>query len=63
MSGIGALTRRNFPLNLDKLNEILPDYWVCSNEKAKAMLGFAPEFDLATGMSNAIEWYKRQRWI
>jgi nucleoside-diphosphate-sugar epimerase len=63
LSAVGALSRRSFPLNLDKLNEILPDYWICSNEKAKALLGFAPEFDVSAGFRNAIEWYKRQRWI
>ena len=57
------LARRTFPLNLDQLKEILPDYWVCSNDKAKEMPGFVPEFDLAGGMSNAIEWYQRQHWL
>ncbi|MBI2712491.1 MAG: NAD-dependent epimerase/dehydratase family protein [Bdellovibrio sp.] len=63
LSGIGVLTRRTFPLNLDKVNEILPDYWICSNQKAKRVLGFVPEFDLSSGMAQAIEWYKRQKWI
>ncbi|HUP58350.1 MAG TPA: NAD-dependent epimerase/dehydratase family protein [Bdellovibrionota bacterium] len=63
LSAVGALTRRTFPLNLDKVKEILPDYWICSNQKAKNLLGFAPEFDLSSGMAHAIEWYKRQRWI
>jgi dihydroflavonol-4-reductase len=63
LSGMGLLTRRTFALNLDKLNEVLPDYWICSNQKAKDMLGFEPEFDLKSGMSNAIEWYRKQRWL
>ena len=63
LSGVGLLTRKTFPLNLDKVNEILPDYWICSNQKAKRVLGFSPEFDLSTGMAHAIEWYKRQKWI
>lgn len=63
LSGAGLLTRRTFPLNLDKVNEILPDYWICSNQKAKRVLGFAPEFDLSSGMAHSIEWYKRQKWI
>lgn len=63
LSAVGTLTRRTFPLNLDKLNEIRSDYWLCSNEKAKAMLGFVPEFDLASGMMHSIEWYRKQRWI
>ncbi len=58
-----AVTRKKFPLNLDKLNELLPDYWICSNEKAKRVLGFAPEFNLNTGMGQAIEWYRQHKWI
>jgi dihydroflavonol-4-reductase len=63
LSGVGMLTRKTYPLNLDKLNEILPDYWICSNQKAKKMLGFSPEFNLSTGMAQAIEWYRQQKWI
>lgn len=63
LSAAGLVMRRTFPLNLDKVNEILPDYWICSNQKAKRVLGFAPEFDLSSGMAHSIEWYKRQKWI
>lgn len=63
MEGLGRMTRRSFPLNSDKLNEILPDYWICSPRKAKEELGFAPEFDLAKGMARTVEWYRAQRWI
>jgi nucleoside-diphosphate-sugar epimerase len=62
-SAIGRVTRKSYPLNLDKLNEVLPDYWICSNRKAKAMLGFAPEYNLSKGMADAIEWYRRNKWI
>ena len=63
LSAVGTVTRKTYPLNMDKLNELLPDYWICSNEKAKSQLGFSPEFDLRAGMTHAIEWYKRERWI
>lgn len=63
LSGLTRLTGHTFPLNVDKLNEILPDYWICSNAKAKKLLGFAPEYDFRSGWANAIEWYQRQRWI
>jgi nucleoside-diphosphate-sugar epimerase len=63
LTALGLLTKKSFPLNLDKLNELSPDYWICSNEKAKSVLGFVPEFDLASGMANSIEWYRRQKWI
>jgi nucleoside-diphosphate-sugar epimerase len=63
LTAVGRVTNRTFPLNLDKLNEILPDYWVCSNRKARDRLGFVPEFEVQAGMANAIDWYKRQHWI
>ena len=63
LTALGRVANRTFPLNLDKLNEVLPDYWICSNQKAKSLLGFKPEFDLSTGLPNAIEWYKQNHWI
>lgn len=63
MGWLGALTGRVYPLNKDKLNEILPSYWICSNEKARKLLGFRPELDLHAGMLDAIQWYKKEKWI
>ncbi|MBC7691074.1 MAG: NAD-dependent epimerase/dehydratase family protein [Methylotenera sp.] len=63
MHGLGKVSGRTFPLNLDKLNELLPDYWTCSNAKARELLGFKPEFTLATGMADAIDWYQARKWI
>lgn len=63
LNAIGLVTRKKFPLNLDKLNEIYADYWICSNSKARRLLKFAPEFDLVSGMAQSIAWYKRQGWI
>ncbi|MDR3607998.1 MAG: NAD-dependent epimerase/dehydratase family protein [Oligoflexia bacterium] len=63
LSAVGKVTGRSFPLNQDKLNEIRPDYWVCSSEKAKDMLGFQAELNLSSGMQDAIRWYKDQKWI
>ncbi len=63
LTAVGKLTRRTFNLNVDKMNEIRPDYWICSNAKAKRMLGFTPEYDFSSGMADAIEWYKRAKWI
>ena len=63
LSALGRVTKRTFPLNLDKLNEIRPDYWVCSNEKAKRVLGFAPRFDISSGLLDSVQWYRRAGWI
>ena len=63
LSTFGWATGKAFPLNRDRLNEFLSDYWICSNKKAKRVLGFVPEFDLPSGLANSIDWYKRQRWL
>ena len=62
-TALGFLSKKTFALNIDKLNDILPDYWICSNQKAKDLLGFVPEYSLQSGMANTIEWYKRQKWL
>jgi len=62
-SALGHVSKKTFALNFDKLNELLPDYWICSNQKAKDTLGFAPELALEAGMAQTIEWYKRQKWL
>lgn len=63
LSGVGRIIGKSFPLNLDKVNELLPDFWICSNEKAKTELGFEPRYDLSKGMTDAIDWYKSHHWI
>lgn len=62
-SALGAMMGKTFPLNRDKLNEILPDYWICSTDKAKELLGYCPKYNLSTGMADAIQWYREQKWI
>jgi nucleoside-diphosphate-sugar epimerase len=57
------ITGYPFPLNNDKVNELLPDYWTCSNEKAKQVLGFSPRHEFASGIAETIEWYQQQGWI
>ena len=60
---LSSLTGKAFPFGNDKLNEILPDYWVCSNKKAQDKLGFQPQFDFFSGMGDAIKWYRDEKWI
>jgi nucleoside-diphosphate-sugar epimerase len=63
LSAFGFLARKSVSLNLDKMRDFLPDYWICSNQKAKNHLGFLPEFDLSGGIANAITWYKKNKWL
>jgi nucleoside-diphosphate-sugar epimerase len=63
LTGLGKVTGKTFPLNWDKLSELLPDYWTCSPEKAKRLLGFQAEFGLRDGMADTIRWYKERGWL
>lgn len=63
LDALGRVTGKTYALNRDKLNEILPDAWTCSNEKAKRLFGYRPELNFRAGMQNAVEWYKQAGWI
>lgn len=64
LSGIlGRITGRHTLLNPDKLNEMLPGAWVCSNSKAKSELGFAPQVSLESGMPETVRWYRANGWL
>lgn len=60
---ISKASGKSFALSRDKLNELTPDYWICSNSKAREQLGFTPRFDFSRGMSEAIKWYREKGWI
>jgi len=62
-TALGYVSKKAFALNLDKLNEVRPDYWICSNQKAKDVFGFVPEFSFTNGMASTIDWYKRHKWL
>lgn len=63
LSLLTKITGRSYPLNLDKLSELLPDYWICSSQKARKSFGFAPEISLSDGLLDAIKWYKAESWL
>jgi len=50
-------------MNLDKLREIRQTQWLCSNERAKAEIGFQPAVDLLTGLAATAAWYKEAGWL
>jgi dihydroflavonol-4-reductase len=59
----GRATGKMTPFNRDKLNELLPDYWTCSPQKAERLLEFKAEYDLKTGLNHALDWYVRHGWL
>jgi UDP-glucose 4-epimerase len=50
-------------LNLEKLNELTAVNWCCDIENARKQLDFDPRYDLQLGLSEALEWYKQNKWL
>ena len=62
-SVMGKLLNRNLPLNRDKLNELNPDYWICSPQRAFDRLAFKPKYTMETGIHQTATWYKLNGWL
>ena len=60
---VGKLSGQSLPLNGDKVHEILPDFWVFSDQKARETFGYRSQFDLDQGMLNAVRWYRENGWL
>lgn len=50
-------------LNKDKLAELTAANWNCSIEKLREAIGYQPEYDLEKGLSEALKWYKENKWL
>lgn len=59
----GKIMKKSLPLNRDKLNELDPDYWICSSQKAFDQLGFKPKYTFETGVHQTAAWYKLNGWL
>lgn len=60
---LGRVLQKNLSINRDKLNELVPDYWICSSQKAMEHLHFKPKHTLETGIPQTVAWYKVQGWL
>jgi nucleoside-diphosphate-sugar epimerase len=49
--------------NADKAKELTQPCWVCRPERAGRELGFAPAYDLQSGMTETVKWYQEQSWL
>ncbi len=50
-------------LNREKLAELTATNWCCDIEKAKRNLSFQPKYDLKMGLTEALGWYKNEKWL
>lgn len=59
---VGGLVGKLPPLTRDKA-EAARHAWVCSSEKARATVGYAPEVGLAEGWAETVGWYRQRGWL
>lgn len=58
-----ALTGNVSTLNADKYKIMKQRNWICDISPLQMDLGFEPEYDLAKGLDESIQWYKQQHWL
>jgi len=50
-------------LNTDKYNVLKSTNWRCESAPLENDLGFRAEYDLEKGVSEALAWYKQEKWL
>ncbi len=60
---MGRLTGKLSPLNNDKYQIMKQRNWRCDIRPAISELGYQPEYDLARGVKETVNWYKENKWI
>ena len=50
-------------LSLDKVRELGGPGWACATDRARADLGYEPEWPLERGLEAATAWYREHRWL
>lgn len=54
----------NYPaLNVDKVNELEANSWICDTASLVEDLNYKPEYNLEKGLQEAIQWYKENNWL
>jgi nucleoside-diphosphate-sugar epimerase len=57
------ITGKTFELTKDKVSEMVPDYYVYSNQKARNSLNFVEQTKLPDGMKKTVAWYRENGWL
>ncbi len=61
--GVARFRRKPGILNRDKVKEARCKAWTCDIEAARKILGYKPRFDLASGVADAVAWYRKNEWL
>lgn len=58
-----AMLNKTPALNIEKLLELTAVNWCCNIEKACMNLAFKPSYNLQQGLTEALDWYKKNNWL
>ncbi len=50
-------------INTEKMNELAAESWLCDVSETFEDLNFTPQYDLYSGMKEAVNWYKKHGWL
>lgn len=54
----------NYPtLNVEKVNELEANSWICDTSLLENDLNYKPQYNLEKGLKECIEWYKEHNWL
>ena len=59
----GRITNTSPILNKDKLHELTELNWLCNNSKIIKEINYTPKVKFATGITQTIDWYKKNGWL
>jgi UDP-glucose 4-epimerase len=60
---VSSLRHKAPVLNIEKLNELTALNWSCGIEQAKYDLGYNPQYNLQSGLTETLKWYKANKWL
>lgn len=60
---LGRITGKLSPLNNDKYQILKQRNWRCNIQPTIDDLGYKPQYDLARGVKETMDWYKENGWI
>jgi UDP-glucose 4-epimerase len=60
---VSSLSNKASVLNVEKLNELMAINWDCDIAHARTDLGFFPLYNLRSGVTETLKWYKANKWL
>ena len=60
---VGGIFGKYPALNVEKVNELEANSWVCDTSSLVNDLKYSPHYDLEKGLEESIRWYKENNWL